>query len=299
MVWQETHAYLHAVMAAGECSERAHALTGAVIALNGADYSAWSWRWRCVQAAVSGRACGSQEAAAPLLEELRFTELYAEENAKNYQLWNHRRLVTAALAAMGERARLRGGAREDAFTAAVLLEDAKNYHAWAHRVWAVQHFGLQEREEAFTRELIGLDARNNSAWNARFAAITRQEAALPAQLAELAAAELRFAEEEVAKDAHNESVWAYARGIARAGGLQQALQDIARRAVEMHPDATHAASVLADFAEVAAAASEGEERAAAAARAHSLFAQCLAVDAIRAPYWTFRMRAGELAETAD
>ncbi len=69
----------------------------------------------------------------------------------------------------------------------------------------------------------------------------------------------------------------------------------------LHPRSTHAACILADAAEAAANADEGgdADAAASAARAaHDLFAQCAAADPIRAPYWTFRMRAGELAQTS-
>ncbi len=49
-----------------------------------------------------------------------------QDNAKNYQLWNHRRKCALALG---------GGAarRELEVAAEALAIDAKNYHAWAHR----------------------------------------------------------------------------------------------------------------------------------------------------------------------
>jgi Protein prenyltransferase alpha subunit repeat len=49
-----------------------------------------------------------------------------ETNAKNYQLWNHRRRCALAMGA--------GNAdRELEFAAHFLAQDAKNYHIWAHR----------------------------------------------------------------------------------------------------------------------------------------------------------------------
>jgi hypothetical protein len=50
----------------------------------------------------------------------------ARDSAKNYQLWNHRAKVAAALGPGG-------AAGELAFAARFLDADEKNYHAWAHR----------------------------------------------------------------------------------------------------------------------------------------------------------------------
>ena len=67
-----------------------------------------------------------------------------------------------------------------------------------------------------------------------------------------------------------------------------------------HPGCSHAAGVLADAAEAAAAAAaesgDVQAEAAASRTARLLFAQCAAADPIRAPYWTFRMGAGKLVQ---
>ena len=311
-VWKERHAYFQALQAAGEVSARAHRLTTDLIELNGANYTAWAWRMRCTQAAVAAAAAEAEEdgsrRCAPLLAELRFTEEYAETNAKNYQLWNHRRLVAAALAeeqlacggggagAAAAAAALVGG-REDEFTAAVLCADEKNYHAWSHRVWAVAAFGLFERELAFTERLLQSDGRNNSAWNARFSALARTGAQpQPRRLGEEEAArELRLAGWHLSCDPGNEAAWAYARGVASSAGAHQQLHDIAADTLASHPLNTHAACVLADAAEARALAAraQGGEDAAAAAEAGRLFRLCCANDPIRAPYWTFRATASE------
>lgn len=311
LVWKERHAYFQALQARGEVSARAHALTADLIELNGANYTAWAWRMRCTQAAVAAAAAEAAEDSsrrcAPLFAELRFTEEYAESNAKNYQLWNHRRLVAAALAeetracgggtaeAAAEAAALVGG-REDAFTAAVLGGDEKNYHAWSHRSWAVAAFGLFERELAFTEELLSSDGRNNSAWNARYSALARLGAQpTPRRLGEEEAArELQLAAWHISCDPANEAAWAYARGIAATSTAAQALlQDIATETLAAHPVNTHAACVLGDAAEARALASRaaGGEDAAAAAEAGRLFRLCCEHDPIRAQYWTFRAAA--------
>jgi len=295
---QERHSYFAALVASGETSGRAHALTTQLIALNGADYSAWHWRWLCVQAAEAG---GGD--AEPLLEELRFTEEYAEENAKNYQLWNHRRLVAAALGARDGRA---AGAREDSFTAAVLADDAKNYHAWAHRSWAVATFGMLEQELAFTEALLTADGRNNSAWNARRAALLRAAAPAdpPPALSDAALrAEMALACGHIMADSGNEAAWAYAAALARDDSAADAhLQRCAADTLAAQPDNALAAGVLAEAAEArsmrAAADGRAEEAAGAAAEAARLFTRCAAADPIRAPYWTFRAMAGEMEAQA-
>ena len=112
-----------------------------------ANYSAWRHRWRCVEATDCS-----------LAAELAFTERLAQDNAKNYQLWNHRRYAASEPLGILPRMAMpawsrtcwppEGDAsgrllalalgpdcaeRELRFTAAVLTEDEKNYHAWSHR----------------------------------------------------------------------------------------------------------------------------------------------------------------------
>ena len=212
---------MHAVLATGECSPRALEVASAVIAQNSADYSAWALRWACAQEAVA--AAPPDGAASPLLDELRFTEELAEESPKNYQLWNHRRLVAGALAQQSPAMSTAVGEREDAFTSAVLEGDAKNYHAWAHRAWLAHTFaGQPARDLAFTRAHLELDDRNNSAWNGRFTTlgVMHGSASWPP---EVAAQELQLAHGCLDADAGNESAWAYAVAAARAGCVPDAL----------------------------------------------------------------------------
>ena len=212
---------MHAVLASGECSRRALEVATAVIGQNSADYSAWALRWACAQAAVAGAA--PDGASSPLLDELRFTEELAEESPKNYQLWNHRRLVAGALAQQSAALSAAVGEREDAFTAAVLEGDAKNYHAWAHRAWLAHTFADQPgRDLAFTRSHLELDDRNNSAWNGRFTTLglMHGHSHWPPGVA---AEELQLAHACLDADPGNESAWAYAVAVARAGDVPDAL----------------------------------------------------------------------------
>ncbi|KIZ02829.1 proteinfarnesyltransferase/geranylgeranyltransferase type-1 subunit alpha, partial [Monoraphidium neglectum] len=52
--YAERHAealgYFRAILAKGEKTARALDLTRQLISFNGADYTAWQWRWQCVEA---------------------------------------------------------------------------------------------------------------------------------------------------------------------------------------------------------------------------------------------------------
>ena len=74
--FRETMDLFRAVLKATEYSKRALSLTSQVIDLNPANYTAWQYRRRCLEALGSD-----------LREELRFTEATAYENPKNYQIW--------------------------------------------------------------------------------------------------------------------------------------------------------------------------------------------------------------------
>ena len=67
----------------------------------------------------------------------RLAHAAPQDNAKNYQLWNHRRkCALRAGPAVAE--------RELDFATQALNIDEKNYHAWAHRLAVVQ-VGVQGR----------------------------------------------------------------------------------------------------------------------------------------------------------
>ena len=55
-----------------------------VIDVNASSFSAWAYRWQCLEAA------GLQE---NFEAEKVFLEKMAKASCKNYQLWNHRRLL--------------------------------------------------------------------------------------------------------------------------------------------------------------------------------------------------------------
>lgn len=123
-----------------------------------------------------------------LIDELALLDALVKVHLKNYQVWQHRRVIVVALD---------DASRELPFTTKALAYDSKNYHTWAYRQWALSHFYARvaaapavttaaaeahtkvwEDELEFTHHLLVTDVRNNSAWNHRwFTVFGRKEGA--------------------------------------------------------------------------------------------------------------------------
>jgi protein farnesyltransferase/geranylgeranyltransferase type-1 subunit alpha len=311
--------YFRAVLASGEASPRVLALTGDIIELSPASYSAWRHRRVCLGL---GTAPGPSTAAMPppsrdeLRRELAFVTRIALATPKNYQLWHHRRAVVDALDE---------GREELAFTSTFIAEEGKNYHAWAHRQWALGRWGAWEGdgtheggELGFVTALLALDVRNNSAWNHRWLVVTRgggrpcgrREVARNAAGMRRApcvldddtvAAELEFTCALLKVVGRNEAAWAYARALVAAARTPR------RRFLAAWPELTalaaalrtraepgvnpFASGLLADASEEEAEAG-GEGAPAAAQRALALLRECAEADPVRAQYWAARMGPG-------
>ncbi|KAL3139973.1 hypothetical protein ABBQ38_004260 [Trebouxia sp. C0009 RCD-2024] len=197
---EETLSYFRAVRAAKELSPRALDLTQEVIYINSADYTAWAYRWQCL------------EAVGGLDDEMRFINEMASRSPKNYQLWNHRRRLAFKRGADYAQEELK-------YAAECLAEDAKNYHAWAHRQAIVRQFGLWQQELDVVSELLQEDVRNNSAWNQRFFILSEATHRLfgsPTQ-------ESMFVQDRIVACPHNESSWNYLRGLLSLPDMKQAL----------------------------------------------------------------------------
>lgn len=188
---KEAFGLLRAVMAANELSERALDVTAAVIDVNAANYVAWFWRRKCLDALKMD-----------LFSELAYVAEVAEENPKNYQIWHHRRAVVEMIG---------DGCLELAFTAAALSEEPKNYHAWSHRQWAVQAFKLWDRELDYSASLLSEDPLNNSAWNYRHFVIANTTKFTPVVVDR----EVEYVLSCVTPAVDNASAWAYLKGIAK------------------------------------------------------------------------------------
>eukprot|EP00892_Ulva_mutabilis_P011120 jgi/Ulvmu1/8380/UM042_0087.1 len=225
--YEDTFGLLYACIQAGERSERALRLTEKCITLSPSHYTVWQHRFQCLV-----------ETNADMDEEWNLCMAIANSNAKNYQLWNHRRKCALR---MGP-----GNAeREMEFAAAGLEIDAKNYHIWAHRQTLVAAFGLWKQEWAYAEKMTLEDPRNNSSWNQRAwllgkslaARLQRSNANSPGSLQhtpdqalledpddkqprfltgsirDWLAREAQYVKDHVTSMPHNESAWNYLVGL--------------------------------------------------------------------------------------
>ena len=121
-----------------------------------------------------------------------------EEHPKNYQVWQHRRVLVEWLQDPSQELRI---------TEIVLAMDQKNYHAWQHRQWVLLAFNLFDHELTFINRLLEEDVRNNSAWNQRFFVINQTTRWTP----EVVRREVEFTMEKISLVKRNESAWNYLR----------------------------------------------------------------------------------------
>lgn len=216
--YREASSYLRAVMAAGESSERALALTANVIELNPAHYTVWLYRAGLLK-----------DLDKSIPDEMEWLNDISLRHIKNYQIWHHRQILIDRWAARQPElfpsdtasgsAFAREGpiASELEFLATMLSKDAKNYHVWSYRHWLVRRFslwtGFGEVEEC--ERFLRLDVRNNSAWNHRwFVVFGREKAGVPLP-ADAWQTELEYVQEAIRVAPQNESAWNYLRGLMR------------------------------------------------------------------------------------
>ena len=200
----------------------------------GAHYTAWAFRMRCVEDAVDARE--AEAGTATLRDELAFAEAQTTKNPKNYQVWNHARMVLERADAAGAFEGLRDGAF--AHANAALMLDGKNIHAWSHRAWLVERCDAWEEEMAFTEEMLAEDWMNNSAWNARFQCVT---VCLERGDVGVLEREAAFATTAPRVDDDNESAWNYLRGLCAIAERDGSAipRDVANRVVALAIDAAH------------------------------------------------------------
>ncbi|XP_044757017.1 protein farnesyltransferase/geranylgeranyltransferase type-1 subunit alpha [Coccinella septempunctata] len=181
--------YFRAVVKKGEKSKRALKLTQDAVKLNPANYTVWQYRREILM-----------ELAEDLQAELNFVGGVILKQPKNYQVWQHRRILVEWL---------KDPSQEKNITECAINKDAKNYHAWQHRQWVVKKFSLYEGELDFTEKLIEIDVRNNSAWNHRYFTIKNSTGFTEA----VCRSEIDFTLKNIQKAKENESSWSYLRGL--------------------------------------------------------------------------------------
>jgi len=219
----DAHDYFRAILQSGEVSRRALDLTAECLRMNGANYTVWHRRWALVEALAAaeaerwassdtrGEESDRDEKPSKSLFDLEFAyaAAMALENPKNYQVWNHMRLVSAVLGKASAERNLTA-------TKEALDLDAKNIHAWTHRGWVAKSFGLQDAERHFTEAMIKRDVRNNSAWNQRFVVTFSENDQVTNEALKLTVdSELAFVSRKIEIAPDNESAWNYLRGVAR------------------------------------------------------------------------------------
>lgn len=219
----DAHDYFRAILQSGEVSRRALDLTAECLRMNGANYTVWHRRWALVEALAAaeaerwassdtrGEESDRDEKPSKSLFDLEFAyaAAMALENPKNYQVWNHMRLVSAVLGKASAERNLTA-------TKEALDLDAKNIHAWTHRGWVAKSFGLQDAERHFTEAMIKRDVRNNSAWNQRFVVtFSENDQVTNEALKRTVDSELAFVSRKIEIAPDNESAWNYLRGVAR------------------------------------------------------------------------------------
>lgn len=264
--------YFRAIRAAKELSSRALYLTQEVIYVNSADYTAWAYRWQCL------------ESLGKLDDEMSFINEMASRSPKNYQLWNHRRRFAFKRGV--------SHAQEELIYAAhCLAEDAKNYHAWAHRQAIVKHFGLWQQELEVVNSILHEDVRNNSAWNQRFFILSESPHGFcePDRVTD----ELKFVEQKITECPHNESSWNYSRGLLSLPATKQrpeiitTLAAFSMQVLQATPSCPSALALLGDI--LMTCIDQRDTKALLKPSRHILH-ELQAADPLRSPYWKAQMQ---------
>lgn len=179
---------LRALLPKDELSPRTLALTEHLSKLCPSSYTVWFYRARILIKGPEDGPNGLGNKKQRLENELIYLNDLAKNNMKNYQVWQHRKLIVSALG---------DPSKELEFAARVLQEDSKNYNTWVYRQWVLSYFGglpiqsdksssnvsdndeqsssfagkypqIWEGEGQYIAQMLQMDARNNSAWNHRY-----------------------------------------------------------------------------------------------------------------------------------
>lgn len=221
---------LRAVMASNEKSQRALALTEAVIKMNPAHYTVWHYRLEILRAlkpedipkenrlpAIFSQQVnhefdvgGAEKDLEGLtIEDYKWLNTVTMSTAKNYQIWHYRQCLKPT-DSNAEYANL-FYAMERFMVEQVLSDEAKNYHAWSHLQWIVKNtpeeFSVSLQEEiTFVEWLLSQDVYNNSAWSYRYFVFTRN---VPSFDEGLLSSEIQYCQFAISEAPQNEAAWNY------------------------------------------------------------------------------------------
>jgi len=265
-----------AAVANNDLTDRMLTLTEEIILeINAAHYTVWAWRWKCLEA-LGGVALFPHLDA----QERQLMFAVAASNAKNYQLWNHRRKYALARGKCG----VKHVEEELEFSAGCLELDNKNYHAWSHRQAVIKQFidsdgdyeikpqqvgEVLEKELKYTDTLLETDVRNNSAWSQRAFLLPLLTAAAEEEeeeegkgdsndssalsLEPVIKSEVEYTVDKINIASYNESAWNYLRYLAHFNSSSSHTMDgyheyeeVALNVLDTRPWCSPALEFLAD-----------------------------------------------------
>lgn len=210
--FKESMGLLRACMKKEEYSERALALTGAVIKQNPAHYTAWEYRFQILKrigkSVIPRDQWFVKDIEPPVVEIGTWLDEMCLGNPKNYQVWNYRQHLEVPLSVEFYRG-------EHALVDFILDDDSKNFHAWSHLKWVItrgpEYFNTVE-ELKFSDKYLTRDVRNNSAWSFRYFVFDKDSTNCLADQDRFLD-EFNFIKSKIDSAPQNESVWNYLRGL--------------------------------------------------------------------------------------
>jgi len=245
-----------------------------------------------------------RELGADLWRELDYIKSVIVENAKNYQVWHHRKCVVEQIRAqIGDKYHASGHSdlmakelselaeEEKRFVSVMIRQDSKNYHGWQHRQWVVNEFKGFAGELEYTEELMDDDIRNNSAWNHRYYVI-RNTTGFVAPFLDT---EIQYTCHKIGLAPNNESAWNYLRGIMAEVGLNasdvvNSMCDDLRKSLETHRS-PHLLSFIIDAIDESLSGQTVPVDSRLLGKALELCAQLSTrIDVIRKEYWDYIAR---------
>ena len=145
--YEKLNGTLHALMEAGEHSERAVKVANAVILEVTSRYIAWGYKFEILA-----------DIGYDFATEIQIINYILNSNPKCYQAWFYRRwLVDRESTAPDEISYIRD----------ILSNDQKNFHAWSYIIWFGERWSKSREVYDLACSFLSTDCRNNSAWNVR------------------------------------------------------------------------------------------------------------------------------------
>ncbi|CAG99848.1 bifunctional protein farnesyltransferase/protein geranylgeranyltransferase [Kluyveromyces lactis] len=186
-----------ALLQQNELSERAMAVTAAVIETVPALYTAWNYRFEICMSLFRKEDVSAWE------KELDWLDEFTLNNPKNYQIWSYRQ----ALLSEHPSPKL---VRDLPILDVMIDDDTKNYHVWSYRKWSVQFFKDWSHELDFVNKYIDRDVYNNSAWTHRAFYLKNVDHVQEEGVAEV---EIQYCMDKILLAPQNVSPWNHLRFI--------------------------------------------------------------------------------------